>query len=181
MQPASTPYSGVHIDNVLLKFCSEECKGLWFHAPDHKPFHVASHFDEASQSLQPALMTIVVGKEESVEQIYLSVGKGSEGLKEMPYIVWHIRGLRKQNFAHFYVSEDFYPLYEVWSRHFCTAEIEEIHSLVTAKRSELQSSFQMYLNQAVKNYGHDSIHSFIVKCMEVSGSDFQYGKFLLSL
>lgn len=178
MQPATTLYSGVHAD-VLLKFCSDECKGLWFHTPDHKPFHVASYLDEASQSSQLPLMTVVIAKDKRVEQIYLSVGRVSEGLKEMPYIVWHIRELKKHFFAHFYISEDCFPLNEVWSQQICTAEIEEIHSLVASSGSEIKYHIQMYLNKAVKIYGYDGIHSFIDKYMEGSGSNPQSGKILI--
>lgn len=169
MQPALTLYSGVHADHTLLKFCSEECKNLWFHKDGQGPFHVVSYLDEVSLSKKnfAPLMTIIIAKEKSVEQIYLCVSKISEDSLEAPFIVWHVRELKNQFFAHFYISKDCLPLKAVWTRHICGTEIETISDVVAKTRVQLQSTFQVHFNQAIKKYSFSNFESFVIKGIEV--------------
>lgn len=176
MQPSSTLYSGVSEDDDLLKFCSEECKRFWFPAPDQQsqPLHVASYLDETCQSQETVapLMTVIIQKENSVEQIYLSVDKTSKELKNLdqPYIVWHIRGLEIQHFAHFYISKDCLPLNSVWTKQYCTHEGEAISKYITTEKLEVQSRIQMQLNQAVKTYGFEDFEAFLMQAKTSKGT-----------
>ena len=176
MQPSSTLYSGVHGDH-LLKFCSEECKRFWFPTPDHVSPHVASYLDGTCQSQEKVapLLTAVVQKEKGVEQIYLSVDKASGDFErlDMPYIVWHIRELEIQHFAHFYITKDCLPLKSVWTKQCCTGEGEIISKYIAANQLEIQSHIQKQLNQAVKEYGFADFETFL---KQVDGVSLYHGR-----
>lgn len=177
MQPSPTMFSGVLEDSTVLKFCSEECKGLWFHSTDQKPFYVASYLDESSMCQQPVapLMTIVVAGVKSVEQFYLSVKEVSEAQREcsnVPFIIWHIRCLESQYFAHFYISKECFPLEDVWMKHFCTASSEMVSSMIEAGRTHFQPTIQKHFDQATKIHSSCTFDFFIkeaqlTKCNKV--------------
>ena len=168
MKPSYTLYSGVYQDAILLKFCSDVCKLFWFPNADVKPpFHVASLLDKSYQPQQTVAPTItVINKTKNgVEQIYLSAGAFSEdgdNLKK-PYILWHIREVEHQHFAHFYISNECLPLKPIWVKHYCTSESEAISDLIATKRSEIQSQFQMHLNEAVRMCGFKNLESFFIE------------------
>ena len=168
MQPSSTLYSGVHQGDILLKFCCEDCKQFWFPtAADLESLHVASFLDDIyqpKQTLAP-ILTIIIKKENGVEQIYLSVGAVSEGVEDLniPYIVWHIRELEHQRFAHFYISKECLPLKPVWIKQYCTSESEAISNIIANERSEVQSHFQICLNQAIKTYDFENLEAFLMQ------------------
>lgn len=166
MQPSLTLFSGMLENNTLLKFCSEQCKGLWFHSGDQKPFYVASYLDESSILKHPVapLMSIIVAGIKSVEQFYLSAEKLpeiSEESSETPFIVWHVRGLDSQYFAHFYISKECLPLGDVWMKHFCTADSELVSNMVAAGRVQFQSTLQKHFDQATKRYSFGTFQSFV--------------------
>ena len=124
MQPSLTMYSGALEDRTLLKFCSEQCKGLWFHSEDKNPFYAISYLDEGTISKQPMapLITIIVAQDKCVEQFFLSLKKVSKvQSSETPFIMWQIKRLQTQYFPHFYISKECMPLGDVWVKHFCTA------------------------------------------------------------
>ena len=152
MQPTPTPYSGVNGDNRLLKFCSEGCKGFWFPAADEKSRHFASYSDEPRQT-DGLLMTIITRNDNGIEQLYLYV----KNLR--PYLVWHIRKLECQYFAHFYISEDCLPLNSVWTKQYCTGDGEFIYDHIATKRLEVQVHIQMQLNQAAKDCGFENFEA----------------------
>ena len=167
MQPSSTLYSGVYQGDILLKFCCDDCKQFWFTTADLKPLHVASFLDNIYQPQQTVapIITIIIKKENGIEQIYLCVSAVSEGMEglNIPYIIWHIRELEHQRFAHFYISKDCLPLKPVWIKQYCTIESEAISNLIVMKRSEVQCHLQIYLNQAVKTYGFESLEAFLMQ------------------
>ena len=171
-----TLYSGVLENNTLLKFCCEQCKGLWFHTADQKPFYVASHFDEASMLKHPnaPLMTFVATNEKCVEQLFLDENNSIETQKDisgMPFIVWHIRGLENQYFAHFYVSKDYLPLNSVWMKHICTADSELVYNIIAHGRVELRPTLQKYFDNVMKRYNIcDSFESLLTKLIQVKSS-----------
>ena len=181
MQPSNTLYSGT-LQEKLLKFCSEECKGLWFPSPEQKTLHVASCLDEISQSEDKAapLMTLISQKEKRVEQIYLSVGRiSAEGVEdvEKPFIVWHMRELEHQYFAHFYISEDCLPLNSVWIKQICTSESEAIFKNLATRRTELQEYFLELFNEAAKLYDFESLRAFLMQ----KSSFLQNGKSIIKI
>ena len=165
MQPAMTLYSGILENNTLLKFCCEQCKGLWFHAADQKPFYVASLFDETSMLKHPdaSLMTIVAAGEKCVEQLFLDFVETQKEISEMPFIVWHIRGLESQYFAHFYVSKDCLPLKSVWMKHICTTDSELVYNIIAHGRVTLQPTLQAYFDNVMKRCNCDGFESLLVK------------------
>ena len=162
MQPSCTLYSGVHQDDILLKFCSEACQLFWFPAVDHSPLHAASVLESHQPQKSAPTITVIFKHKDRVEQIYLSTGEVSDDNNlNMPYIVWHIRELKLQYFTHFYISKDCLPLKPVWIKHFCTRESEAITDLIANDRSEIQSHIQLYLNQAVQMCGVGDLKSFL--------------------
>ena len=167
MQPSNTLYSGT-LQEKLLKFCSEECKGLWFPSPDQKSLHVSSCLDETCQSEDKAapLMTLINRRENRVDQIYLSVNRiaagGTENV-EKPYIVWHVRELEHQYFAHFYISEDCLPLNAVWIKQICTGESETMFENISTKGEELQKYLLELFSEAVKLYDLESFKAFLMQ------------------
>ena len=179
MKPSSTLYSGVYQNEILLKFCSDACKLYWFPNADIKPpLHATSFLDKSHQSQQTIapMITVINDTINGVEQIYLSAGALSEdedNLK-MPYIVWHIREVQHQHFAHFYISKDCLPLKPVWVKHYCTSESEAISDLIATKRLEIQSQFQMHLTKAVQMCGFENLESFM------QAEYYQPGKFDVS-
>ena len=185
MQPSSTLYSGV-LKEKLLKFCSEECKALWFPS-DKKSLHVASYFDGTCPSddkVGPLMTIISRGKneekeneEKSVEQIFLFIGV-PESLQnvERPYVVWHIREVEHQRFAHFYISDDSLPLNSVWVRQICTSESEIVSNLIATKRKKLQGHLLEYFSEAAKEYGFENFKAFLEQIKTSSGVSIQYGK-----
>lgn len=181
MQPSSTLYSGIYKEGNLVKFCSKECKQLWFSSPDQESiYYVASLLDESCQPYQASipLMTVIVRKETGVEQIFLSIRKVSEGLKEsdIPFIIWHVRELEHQHFAHFYIAEDCLLLEAVWSKQYCTSETEVVSNIIATKRLELQSQFQVHFNQAVGRCGFDDFEAFLAHIKKSKQISLQTGK-----
>ena len=175
MQPSLTLYSGVVENNILIKFCCEQCKGLWFHAEDQKPFYVASHLDEVSMSKHPdaPLMTIIVAREMCVEQIFVDESNAFETQKEnsgMPFIAWHIRGLKNQYFAHFYVSKDCLPLKSVWMKHFCTADSELVNNIIAHGNVTLQPTLQECFDNLMKTFSCDNFESLLAKVVQMKYS-----------
>lgn len=177
MQPSNTLFSGV-IDDTLLKFCSEKCKGLWFPSPDQMPLHAASYLGETCQSDDTVapLMTLISQKEGGVEQFYLYVSGVSTGSEKMerPYILWHVRELKHQHFAHFYISKDCLPLDLVWAKQICNSEDEAFFNHITTKQTELQAHLQKQLNEAVKVCGFENYEAFLGS---IDGASLQNGKF----
>ena len=185
MQPSSTFYSGVNEENKFIKFCSQECKDLWFYSPDQKPFHMASYMEDTSLSKKPLalaapLMTIISGSKNCVEQVYLSVGRDSKNVN-VPYIVWHIRRLKNQFFAQFYTSKDCLPLNNIWVKHFCTAESEQISYKVASERRLLQSHLQMLFGLAAKKQNFGTLASFMDHIWSKHEVSAHYSKLLFSL
>lgn len=182
MQPSSTPYSGVHEDKSLLKFCSEECKGFWFPTPDQRSLFVASNLDEACQVQEtvPLLMTAIVRKDNGVEQIYLSVDDTPEDSKNFgrPYVIWHIREFEHQHFAHFYISKDCLPLNFVWTKQYCTSESEVMYNYIATKNLEVQSRIQVLFNRAVKEYGFEDFDAFLKQIKTSKGVSLYHGKLI---
>ena len=180
MQPSPTLYSGVHENGMLLKFCSEECKKFWFPDPDQQPHYVACYLDEICQAKETAalLMTVVNQKKSGVEQVYLSIGTSSEGSKDIErlFIVWHIREVNYQHFAHFYITEDCLPLKSVWIKHYCTSESEIATKLIAEKKMELKSYFQRLFNEAVKKYNFEDLEAFVMKVENSKGVSFHHGR-----
>lgn len=178
MQPSPTLYSGFLEDNSLLKFCSEKCKKNWFPTPDQKSLYVASYLDETCQSQDKValLLTSIIRRESGVEQIYLSVDK----TLGKPYIVWHIRELEHQRFAHFYISKDCSPLNSVWTKQYCTSEIEAISNLMKTKKLQVQSHIQLQVNQAVKQYDFEDFEAFLKQVSTSNGVSY-HGKLEASL
>ena len=171
MQPSLTMFSGVPENNTLLKFCSEKCKGLWFHSGDQKPFYVASYLDESSMLEHPVapLMSIIVAGVKSVEQFYLSAKEVpgiSKEHSEIQFIVWHIRALDSQYFAHFYISKECLPLGDVWMKHFCTADSEMVSNMMEAVREQFQPTLQKYFDIAIKRYNFGTLQSFIKEALQ---------------
>ena len=115
------------------------------------------------------LMSIIVAGVKSVEQFYLSAkevpGIGEEH-SEIPFIVWHIRALDSQFFAHFYISKECLPLGDVWIKHFCTADSEMVSNIVEAGRVQFQSTLQNYFDQAVKRYSFGTLQFFIKEALQ---------------
>lgn len=187
MQPSPTMYSGVCGDNTLLKFCSEQCKGLWFHSADQKPTYAVSYMEEDSIMKLPIapLMTILVAQDQCVDQFFLSIKDISNThnvSSAAPFIVWHLRGLKSQYFAHFYVSKECLPIKDVWKRQICSADSEIVSNVVTSGRIQLQSNIQRHLSEAVKKYGFDSLESFVKETLKLQNSRksvFFYGKLIL--
>ena len=183
MQPSSTLYSGV-LKEKLLKFCSEECKALWFPSSDKKSLHVASYLDGTCQSDDKVgpLMTIISrekneekeNEEKGVEQILLFIGV-SESLQnvERPYVVWHIREVEHQRFAHFYISDDSLPLNSVWVRQICTSESEIVSNLIATKRKKLQRHLLEYFSEAAKECGSENFKAFLEQIKTSSGVSLQ--------
>lgn len=172
MQPSPTLYSGIH-DGNLLKFCSEECKGFWFPAPEQQLLYVASYLDGTCQSLQKEspLLTFINRRGSGVEQVYLSFGGISEGSvkSDAPYIVWHIRELNHQYFAHFYISKDCLPLKTIWTKQYCTSESEIIYNKIATRRLDLQFSFLEQLNQAVRRCSFENFEAFLMEVEKSKG------------
>jgi hypothetical protein len=176
MQPSPTPYSGVHGDNTLLKFCSEGCKEFWLPTADSKPqLHVASCVDEPCQfqEMTGLLMTAMFRKDKGVEQFYLGVESSTEC---RPYLIWHIRELECQYFAHFYISEDCLPLNSVWTKQYGTGDGEFIYNHIATKRLEVKSHIRMQLNQAVKECGFEDFGSFCEQMKNSKGISFYNGE-----
>lgn len=173
MQPSPTLYSGTREDN-LLKFCSEECKKFWFPTPDQKPLYIASYLDETCQSQESVapLMTAIIPKKDGVEQIYFSVGEESD----KPYIIWHIRELEHQYFAHFYISKDCLPLNSVWPKQYCTVECEAMYNYISTNKLEVQSQVQIQLNQAAKEYGFEDFDAFLKQVKNSQGVSLYHSK-----
>ncbi len=170
MQPSITLYSG----ELGLKFCSEECKELWFPSADQKFLHVASYLDEACQledTATPAL-TIISRKENAVAQIFLFMSESLENVKR-PYIVWHVRESECQFFAHFYISRDCLPLNSVWVKQISSGESKTISNLIANQRKELQASLLKEFNEAVKICGFENFEAFLIK---LNGTSIQNGK-----
>lgn len=175
MQPSNTLYSGSGLENSLLKFCSPECKGLWFPFPDQTSLHAACYLDEAglSEDTVAPLMTVISRKDGGVEQIYLYV----DGGLQRPYILRHVRELIHQHFTHFYISKDCLPLTSVWIKQICSSESEAIFNHITTKRTELQAHLLKQLNEAVKVCGFESFEAFQMKLRTSSAASVQNGKF----
>lgn len=174
MQPSITLYSGMLQDN-LLKFCSKECKAFWFPSPNQKTLHASSYLHKTCESdedtTEALLMTVIIQKDNSVEHIYLSADKNMA----RPFIVWHVKELKCQHFAHFYISENCLPLNSVWAKQVCSSESEIMSSSIAPKRADLQAHFLKQLNEAVKLCGFDSFESFLKASNGVSLQD---GKFM---
>ena len=182
MQPSSTFYSSINDDDKLVKFCSEKCKELWFYAPDQKPFHMASYIDDVSLSKKPLvlaapLVTIISGSKNCLEQVYLSVGKVSEDVTA-PFVVWHIRKSTSQFFAHFYISKDCLPLENVWIKHICTAESQQIFDKISNERKSLQSHLQMLFGLAAKQQNFETLESFMDHVWSKHEVSVDHSKFL---
>ena len=148
--------------------------GFWFPSQDQKSLYVASYLDETYQS-QQAVMTFISRKENGVEQVYLSVDKASDGL-DKPYILWHVRELEHQHFAHFYITKDCLPLNSVWTKQYRSYESEIVSNLITTKRLELQSHFQAQFNEAVKEYGFENFEAFLSQVKISKGESLELGK-----
>ena len=174
MQPSATLYSGVCEDKSVLKFCSKECKGLWFPTPGQKSLYVATHIDETSQlheEIAPT-MTIIIRKGNGVEQIYLSVDETSG----RPFIVWHIREVEHQSFTHFYILADCLPLNSVWPKQYSSYQSEFMGNYIATKRLEVQSHIQIQLNQAAIECGLEDFKAFLKQVMTSSEVSLYQGK-----
>lgn len=124
-------------------------------------------------------MTLIVRKDNGVEQIYLSVDKTSEDLKNLgkPFIIWHIRELEHQRFAHFYISKDCLPLNFVWTKEYCTSESEVFYNYIATKKMEVQAYIQMQFNQAVKEYGFENFEAFLKQIKTSKGVSLYDGEY----
>lgn len=173
MQPLPTLYSGVCRDR-LLKFCSEECKKFWLPTPNDKSICVAycSNGTCQSQKTETPPITAIFQEENGVEQFYLDIGEES-GKLGRPYIVWHIRELEIQLFAHFYITEDCLPLNSVWTKQCCTGESEFISHYIASNKLEVQSHVQTHLNQAANECNFADLQAFL---KQVEGVSLYYGK-----
>lgn len=131
------------------------------------PFYIASYEDDLSLHkpsnaipVVTPLMCIITGSKNCVEQIYLSVGKISDSVN-VPLIVWHIRKLNTQFFAHFYISKECLPLSNVWIKYFCMAESEQISDMITNKQESVQSILQKRFNAAAKKLNFETVEAFM--------------------
>ena len=148
MQPGPNLYSAL-LEETPLKFCSNECKALWIHESGQtEPFHIA-HCSSETSDLDA--VTVLVSKQNCVEQIYFSSEAVPNGNKQnpSPYVIWHKREVRHQFFSHFYISSDFLPLERVWPVQYSTAEIEIASNIIATDPAVFQNLLQTYLTKAL--------------------------------
>ena len=96
-------------------------------------------------------MTVLVSKQNYVEQIYFSSEAVPNGTKQnpSPYVIWHKREVRRQFFSHFYISSDFLSLERVWPVQYSTAEIEIASNMIATDPAVFQNFLQTYLTKAL--------------------------------
>ena len=167
MQPGPTPY-GAAFGETPLKFCSSECKDLWFHDPDHRPFHAVTLTQGSGVDSQKTLAVLTCDCKKT-EEIYIS----TEDAK-CPYIIWYQRGFHYQALNHFSITNKCYPLKKVWNKYFSTAEIE---SASNTDAIIFQSKMQHYLSQAATCCGYEDIDTFLHPFARDSKT-FDSGKFI---
>ena len=171
----------------MIKFCSKECKQFWTspESSDQECIRVECLFDEACQPQKEnlPLITTIIKRENGLEQIYLSSCKVSTGSEEqyIPFIVWHIRELERQSFAHFYISRDCLPCESVWRKLYCTSDTESISNIITSTKEDLQSHFQLHCNRAVKACGFDNVEDFLMRLKNSKQTSLQTGELVVVL
>ena len=114
---------------------------------------------QSNNAVDP-LMTIICQRENGgVEQLYLFTDGVSK--EEKPFIIWHVRDLEKQHFAHFYISKDCFLLNSVWAKQISTSESEFMSNFIVTKRMELQAHFLKQFDKAAVLCGFDNFETFV--------------------
>ena len=90
--------------------------------------------------------------------------------------MWHIRELKHQHFAHFYISQDCLPLNFVWIKQYSTSESEISDNYIATKKLEIQSHIQVQFNLAVKEYGFENFEAFLKQVKTSKGLSLYSGR-----